>query len=165
MEKENLKIGFKKIFNSNFFKLFLAFIVFLLISAVSFRAGVNFGFKKSDFNCNWGDNYSRNFGMPMQGRMMEFEDRMERMPNPNGAIGKIIKINDSSIVVMDDKDKTEKIILVNDMTEIRFMKEEIEKNNLKIDDFVVILGGPNSQGQIEARLIRLIPFPADMPNK
>lgn len=164
MEKEDFKLRIKKIFNSSFFKLFLIFIVFLLVSAVSFRAGVDFGFRKSNFGRDWGDNYSRNFGMQKPDRMMSFADNMiNQMPNPNGAIGKIIKIEEGSVVVMDEKDQTEKIILIDDDTEVRFMREKVEYNNLRIDDFIVVLGNPGAQGQIKARLIRLMPFPAEMP--
>jgi hypothetical protein len=88
---------------------------------------------------------------------------INQMPNPNGAIGKIIKIEEGSVIVMDEKDQTEKIILIDDDTEVRFMREKVEYNNLRIDDFIVVLGNPGAQGQIEARLIRLMPFPAEMP--
>ena len=41
------------------------------------------------------------------------------------------------------------------------MKSNITTNDLKLGDFVVVIGTPNAQGQIEAKFIRVMP--AGMP--
>jgi hypothetical protein len=56
-----------------------------------------------------------------------------------------------------DNDGTEKIVLIKDDTSIRSMRDDISKDRLKVDDFIVVIGSPNAQGQIEAKLIRLMP--------
>ena len=73
-------------------------------------------------------------------------------------IGKIIKIELPTLIVQ-DKDSTEKVILAANDTQVQRMRENITANDLKINDFLVVIGSPNEQGQIEAKLIRLVPSP------
>ena len=49
----------------------------------------------------------------------------------------------------------EKAIIVSDKTKIINLRDVIKTSDLKIDDQVVIVGSPNDQGQIEAKLIRI----------
>ncbi|TSC53659.1 MAG: hypothetical protein LiPW39_149, partial [Parcubacteria group bacterium LiPW_39] len=49
----------------------------------------------------------------------------------------------------------EKIILISEKTTIEKGRETIKKEELKAGDRVVIIGSPNEQGQIEAKLIRV----------
>ena len=146
----------KKFFDSKvLFRVFGGIIIFIVLLVV-FSAGVNVGFHKATFGRAWGDNYERNFGM-MQGRSMLGRDNF---PNANGAVGKIIKITLPTMIVQ-DKDNTEKVILIKDDTKIQEMMTNVNANGLTINDFVVIIGSPNAQGQIEAKLIRIMP--AGMP--
>ena len=62
------------------------------------------------------------------------------------------------------KDKTEKVVLVKKDTNIQEMRQELKAENLKIDDFVIIIGNPNPQGQIEAKFIRVMPHPELLNN-
>ncbi len=81
---------------------------------------------------------------------------MQNFPNAHGTVGKIIKIELPTIIVQ-DKDETEKVVLIKDDTSIRSGKTDITKNDLKVDDFIVVIGSPNTQGQIEAKLVRIMP--------
>lgn len=84
------------------------------------------------------------------------------LPNPHGANGKIIKI-ELPIIIVADKDNTEKVVIIGDDTKIIKQKTEISSTELDLDDFVVIIGNPNDQGQIKAKLIRLLPYPGEIP--
>ena len=129
----------------------------LLVIMIIFSAGVVVGFHKASFGRDWGEHYSRNFGMtPMRHGFLGKDG--DYFPSAHGATGKIIKVENQSIIVQ-DKDNTEKIILIKDDTKIQKVREEIVKTDLKLDDFVVVIGTPNAQGQIEAKLIRVIPAP------
>ena len=143
----------KKVFDSKVSFGILCGIGIVIVVLLSFSAGITVGFHKASFGRSWGENYERNFGMrpnrPMFGR--------DNFPNANGAIGKIIKIELPTIIVQ-DKDNTEKVILIKDGTQIQKMKESITTTDLKIDDFIVVIGTPNEQGQIEAKLIRIMPL-------
>lgn len=139
----------------------------LFVASFIFQAGMIAGFKKASFGRDWGDNYIKNFGrLEMGPRMMNGKfDNFGDLPIAHGAIGKIIKIELPSIVVLDEKDNTEKIILINEKTEIRKIRGNMKSEDLKIDEHVVIVGNPNSSGQIEARLIRILPVPLELPIK
>jgi hypothetical protein len=40
---------------------------------------------------------------------------------------------------------------------IERLRETVKISDLKVDDFVVVIGEPNDSGQIEAKFIRLLP--------
>ena len=41
-------------------------------------------------------------------------------------------------------------------------KEKVGKETLTLDKYIIVIGSPNSSGQIEAKLIRIIPSPEEM---
>ena len=129
-----------------------------LVLALVFSAGISVGSHKASFGRAWGDNYERNFGM-MSGRMGFGRDNL---PNSNGAVGKIIKITLPTMIVQ-DRDNTEKAILIKNDTKIQKMRTEITVNDLTLNDFVTIIGSPNAQGQIEAKFIRVMPLGMPVP--
>jgi len=155
---KEIKESIKKVFESKKVLVIASIFGILIIISLIFQAGVFVGFHKASFGRDWGENYGRNLGMmrgdrgPLGGMGMI----PENFPNAHGAVGKIIKIESSTIVVL-DKDGTEKIVLIGENTSIRLGKEDITKENLKMDDFIVVIGSPNTKGQIEAKLIRLMP--------
>ena len=128
----------------------------VVVLGLIFSAGVSVGFHKASFGRAWGENYKNNFGMMPGGPNFGFGK--DNFPNAHGAIGKIIKIELPTIIVQ-DKDNTEKVILIKDDTQIEKMKDKIQTTDLKMDDFIVVIGSPNDKGQIEAKFIRLMPAP------
>ena len=86
---------------------------------------------------------------------------LKEMPNAHGAIGKIIKIEFPNIVVL-DKDQTEKVVVIKDDTNILERRDKVTENSLVVDKFIIVIGNPNNQGQIEAKLIRIIPSPEEI---
>ncbi len=147
----------KKIFDSKISTGILAAVGFFIIAVLIFSAGVAVGFHKASFGRAWGENYERNFGMRPD-RPILGEDNF---PNAHGAIGKIIKIELPTIIVQDSKDNTEKVVLIKSDTQIQKMMTTAKTSDLSIDDFVVVIGSPDNQGQIEAKFIRVMP--AGMP--
>ena len=150
----------KNVFESKIAFRILCVLGVIIVSLLIFSAGVTVGFHKASFGRAWGDNYEHNFGMrpnhPMFGQ--------DNFPNANGAIGKIIKITLPTIIVQ-DKDNTEKVVLIKDDTKIQKIMSAVKSSDLAVDDFVIIIGSPNTQGQIEAKLIRIMPagMPAPLP--
>ena len=156
-----MKDKIKKALESKTFRTVIYTLGVLVIISLVFQAGMIAGFKKASFGRDWGDNYAKNFGSPNKGPKMmgkEFGD-FGNLPNAHGTIGKILKIELPTFVVLDEKDNTEKIILINEKTEIRKMRDRVTEGELKIDDVVIIIGTPNSSGQIEAKLVRFLPAP------
>ncbi|HUC88752.1 MAG TPA: hypothetical protein VMR49_01845 [Candidatus Paceibacterota bacterium] len=143
---------------SKVFKIVIYSFGIAVAACLIFQAGVFVGFHRVSFGHDWENNYSMNFGTPYRNSLIPIGN-FGNLPNAHGAIGKIIKIELPTIIVMDDKDKTEKVILINDDTEIHNMRKDETANDLKVDDSVVVIGSPDSKGQIEAKLIRIIPSP------
>lgn len=138
----------------------------VIVLSLIFAAGVSVGFHKASFSHNWGENYERNFGMMgsnamMQGRYAPWENNF---PNAHGAVGKIIKIELPTIIVQ-DKDKIEKVVLTTESTQVRKMRQELMVKDLKTEDFIVVIGSPNINGEIEAKLIRVMPAPELLRNE
>ncbi len=127
----------------------------IILALIIFSTGVAVGFHKASFNRLWGEHYYENFA-PTRNSFQAWD--LDDLPNAHGAIGKIIKKELPTLIVQ-DKDNTEKVILLKEDTKIEKIDEEISALGLNIDDFVVVVGSPNTSGQIEAKLIRVIPSP------
>jgi hypothetical protein len=145
-----------KIFQSKTFYAICLIIATLILLLSVFKAGTMVGSRRANFSCHFAENYRVNFGGPKQGPMMGFGDR-DFMPS-GGVVGEVIKIENSTITVK-EANNTEKLVLIKEDTAIRKIRDEIKISDLKIDDFVVIIGEPNKDGQIEAKLIRVMPEP------
>jgi hypothetical protein len=152
--KHSFKEIMREISESKILKVIICGFGILVVVCAIFEAGVIAGFHKASFERDWGDNYSRNFG-PRGAQMMP-----ENFPNAHGAVGRIIKIELPTIIV-EDKDNTEKVVLISDTTQIRKMREVVKKEDLTLDTSVVVIGSPDAEGQIEARLIRILPVPLE----
>lgn len=148
----------KKIFQSKIFLIFTCLTAALIVFLLIFQAGMIIGHRKASFSCRWEENYMKNFGGPFGKLKGHF------LPGPGdrgfiragGVSGQIIKIEGQAITVK-DRDGIEKIVIVNDKTEIKKFRDAIKLQDLKTDDLIVVIGEPNSGGQIEARLIRVMP--------
>lgn len=167
MKIPEIKNKFKNIVESKTFRGFVYAIGILFVAFLIFQAGMVAGFKKASFGRDWGNNYAMNFGSPHKDIRTKNNNMGDfgNLPNAHGAIGKIIKIELPTIIVLDPKDNTEKVVLINDQTEIRNMRETILSTDLKLDTHIIVVGSPNSSGQIEAKLIRFIPAPLPLLNK
>lgn len=152
-------MDFNKYFQSKGFLAITWIIATVIIVLVVFTVGMFIGYKKADFSYRWGENYHRNFAGPRGGFMINLggfpgNDFIEA----HGIFGQILKIDGSSLIV-NDRGNTEKIVLIKDDTVINRQRENIKISDLKIDDYIVVIGNPNSEGQIEAKLIRIMPAP------
>ena len=151
-------IDFNKIFQAKWFKVTVYAIVGIIIFLIGFKAGTFIGLRKAGFSYQWGENYHRNFGGPARGFMAPFMTEREYL-NPHATFGKIIKIELPTIIIQ-GQNEAEKSVLIKDDTSIRRLSETIKSADLKVGDQVVIIGEPNNSGQIEAKLIRIMP-PSD----
>jgi len=80
------------------------------------------------------------------------------LPGGHGAVGRIIKVSLPTMVVS-GPDNLEKVVMIKDDTIVRQFRSDLKPGDLKIDQNVVVVGSPNEDGQIEAKLIRLMPAP------
>ena len=138
-------------------KIILVIIIFLII----FRLGVFVGETKARFSFHWLENYQKNFAGPRGG----FINDWQKLPFPpgdileaHGTFGKIIKINGGDFVI-EGKGNVERIIKVSENTIIRSfrnMESSLKISDLKVGDYVVIIGSANEEGQIDAQFIRVL---------
>ncbi|MBI2640716.1 MAG: hypothetical protein HYW91_02435 [Candidatus Sungbacteria bacterium] len=149
-------MDFSKLFRSKVFTVVLLGLGAFIILLVIFKAGVAVGFKKAGFSYRWGENYHRNFAGPRGGFLKDLRD--QDFMEAHGTFGSILKI-DGLTIVISGKDGTEKTILANDNTVVRRFRDEIKLSDLKEGDYIVVIGSPNDAGQIEAKLIRVMPAP------
>ena len=137
------------------FKKAAAIVTAALVLIIVFAAGVFVGLEKAKFSYHWGENYFRNFaGGPMHGPGQFFPDR--NYFNPHGSDGQIIKI-ETNILIIKDETGTEKNILVGADTVIRKDRTDLKLTELKVNDNIVVIGSPDDKGQIQAKLIRVVP--------
>ncbi len=136
---------------SKLFRGILIGIVATILILMVFKAGELVGYRKAAFSSHLGDNYYRAFegGRPPMGGML---------PGGHGAAGKIISINLPTFVV-DGPDGIEKTVVIDDDTAIRRFRDTITADALRVDDFVTVLGEPDGEGHVTAKLIRVLPPP------
>ncbi len=129
----------------------IGFVVLILV----FGAGVKVGTIKAKHSYRWAENYHRNFGGPRGGFFGDLKNfPQDEFTNAHGVFGSIIKIEGNTIIAK-AKDDVEKTVLVSDDTIIQKGRERVKLADLKADEEIVIIGSPNDQGQIEARIIRV----------
>jgi hypothetical protein len=150
----------KEFTQSHSFKYSLVIVGVLVIFFAAFSLGEHVGFRKAAFSFQNGNNFYRTFG-PDSGhdmtQSMEFSDA-------HGTVGKVISITLPTITV-EDRDNTEKTIVVSDQTVIHQLRNTLTENDLKVGDYIVAIGEPNPQSQIAASLIRILPPPPVTPSQ
>ena len=144
----------KEIIKSRLYIVIILSLAAILFLVLTFGVGMYVGFHKARFSYQWGENYHKNFGGPRGGFLEGFGGK--DLIDANGIAGQVIKINNSTLVIK-GRDNTEKIILVKEDTIIMRFKESVKLVDIKLDDFIVAIGEPNDQGQIEAKFIRTLP--------
>jgi len=149
-----MKEKIKSLYANKGLRLSLYIVGALFVFSAIFQLGIFVGYHKANFARDWSESYGKNFGME---RPDSFRGMMgDELPMPHGSVGKILTVTLPNIII-EDRDGTEQNIIVSDKTLIKSGPTNASSTSLKADDLVVILGEPNSQGQIEAKLIRIMP--------
>ena len=150
----------KLLVNKDFLKWAMAGLGGFAAVIIIFGAGVKVGEIKARYSYRWAENYHRNFGGPKEGFFGDWKEmpRGEFMEG-HGSFGEIIELNTSTSsgrgsFVIKGRGDMEKIILTVPETIIKNGRDTVE-DGLKVGDKVVIIGSPNNEGQIEAKLIRI----------
>jgi len=154
------RIDIDKIFQSKTFKKVVIGIVVAFLVLLILGIGMMIGFKKASFSFRWGENYHKNFGGPKQGFFGEMNQAMGGdFIEGHGVFGEVVKIENSTLIIKGG-DNIEKIVLIKDDTSIMRGREKINIFDLETNNFVVVIGEPNDDGQIEAKILRLMPNPS-----
>ena len=120
-----------------------------------FRVGMVVGARRARFSYRWGEQYHRNFGGPKHGWFMSgFSDR--DFMDAHGVVGKILHV-DGEKIVMQGRDAVERIVLLTPNTSVLQFHGRADSTAIHPDDRIVVIGDPNDAGQIEAKVIRILP--------
>ncbi len=137
----------------------VAFVLALLVG--TFSLGVMVGYHKARYSYAWGENYHRNFGGHRRGFMGDMDGG--DLIDAHGTAGQIVRIDGSTMVVA-GSDNTEKIVVLKADTLVRKFRDTVTIKDLKPDDYVVVIGEPTNDGQLIAKLIRILPSSKDTFN-
>lgn len=136
--------------------------VFVLLLVV-FRSGMLVGYRKAVFSFGAGDNYYKIFTNPRDKDKFGPQGFMrDNFPSAHGVVGKIIQVTLPKIVV-EGVDGIEKVVSLQNDTVIKQFQESLAPTDLRVKDFVVVLGTPSNDGYIQAKFIRLMPAPDGLP--
>lgn len=156
-----MNINYKEVVRSKVFSGFIFGLGTVLILAIVFQAGMYVGLKKANFSQRLGENYGRIFGderrPALPGGMFDGMP-FDNLPGGHGAAGIVVKVSSSTLVVA-EPNNIEKIVLIGEKTIIRRFQDQIKSTDIITGDFVSILGEANDKGEIEAKLVRVLPTP------
>lgn len=135
----------------------------IAVLAGVFQLGVSIGERKAQHFNRWNENYARNFGpQGMMGpgwgwEMMKGPQPFGQpmLPGGHGVFGKVLSTDGDKFVIQ-GQDNVEQSVLVTSSTAIRIGNSAATIGDIKADQDVSVFGRPNDQGQIEAKLIRLM---------
>lgn len=123
---------------------------------IIFQAGFFVGYHKASFINNWDNRYLGNSKYPRSAYSPFMMMRRGDEINPHGALGQIISINLPKLMVK-GPNRAEITASINSDTSIRRMREEASSSDLTIGQNVIIIGEPSNDGEIDAKLIRILP--------
>jgi hypothetical protein len=131
----------------------IGFAAFAIVGLI-FGLGMFVGGAKARFSYRWAESYHKNFAGPSAGFLGDWRSFSGgNFIEGHGAFGEIIELRDTGFVIKGRGD-VEKIVVTTKDTVVMKGRETV-KNELKVGDSVVIIGSPNEEGQIEAKLIRI----------
>lgn len=144
---------FENIISSKKVRLIASIIGVLILALLIFHAGVVFGSHRNSFGGPSGrPSMGRGFRPPFLPSGFELPHGF--IPNNHGAVGTITAIT-LPIFTMETREGTSKTILVSTTTMIRGI-EGGDTGALSVGNKIVVLGEPDSQGRISAKLIRIV---------
>ena len=147
----------KKFVQSKKFRVLTIAVGTIAVALIIFWAGVAVGYHVAGFSYRFGDNYYRIFQDHRPGNL----DIMHtELPGGHGATGSVASVALPNIIIT-EADKTEKIILVTGTTIIRSGQNTITAADIHTGDFIVVVGSPDTNSQIDAEFIRIVPAPTD----
>lgn len=124
-----------------------------------FGTGMFVGGLKAKFSYRWAESYHKNFAGPGGGFLGDWRQfPAGDFISGHGAFGEIIEVNDSGFVIKGRGDVEQVVVVSIDDTVVKQGRATLKdgfKDSLKVGDRVVIIGSPNEEGQIEAKLIRI----------
>ena len=156
----------KEFFQSKIFSVLLYSIGVVFVVLVIFTMGLLMGYHQASVSYRWGENYYRNFVGGPRGGMSRELDGNDFM-NGHGLFGSILSITaintnangvtGGETLIVKGGDNIEKSVLVYPDTIISRNRDTVSMSDLQVNMNIVAIGAPNEQGQMDAKLIRILP--------
>ncbi len=133
----------------------IAILGILLSALLIFWAGTAVGYREAKFSGDWGNNYSQQFGGPGSPFVPQ-GDRDDSFMSAHGAFGEIVGVRLPEMIVK-GATESEKTVIVGGATVIRRSHALATTTDLAPGETVIVIGEPDSKGDIQASLIRIVP--------
>ena len=140
----------QKISSANVIKGVLIGLAALIVLILVFNLGLLVGYRKAFFSEHWGENYQRNFVGPWP---LPPGFHPGDFLNADSTAGTVLTVSGNTIVMKDDQN-TERTVIVSATTTIREGDETVSISDIKPSDQIVIIGQPDSTGELQANFIR-----------
>lgn len=125
----------------------------LILAFLIFHAGVVFGSHHDSFGSPSGRSaMGRGFRPPFLPGGFELPHGF--IPNTHGAVGSITSVTLPTLL-METREGTSKTILISTTTMVRNMRGA-DTTAFSVGNKIIVLGEPDSQGRIDAKLIRIL---------
>ena len=129
-----------------------------------FHIGEEFGYKKAEVIGRMSDGYYQAFDPSSPGQNGPFGYLFDDQTDSHGVAGKVVNVSDNKIIVADNEG-IEKSVLVDKDTILKNHRDNIVVSDIKADDYVIVIGLPAADGQITAKIIRVVPPPQNTPGQ
>ena len=133
----------------------IAILGVLLVALLIFWAGTAVGSREARFSRDWENNYLGQFGGPGSPFVPQ-GGRDDSFMSAHGAFGDIVGVRLPEIVVKGAAE-SEKTVIVGGATVIRRSHALATTTDLAPGETVIVIGEPDSKGDIQASLIRIVP--------
>ncbi len=150
--------NFEKITSSRKVRFAAGTIGALILALLVFRAGVVVGSHRGQFR---GD-LSREHGFRSPFFLGNFEMPHGFLQDGHGAVGSITAITLPTFLI-ETRDGANQTILISTSTLIRDMHAPDATTTLSVGDRIIVLGDPDNQGRINARIINVFPSASPLP--
>jgi hypothetical protein len=131
----------------------------ILALLVVFGLGIVVGYRRAIFASSFGENYYRNFyGDPLARPAMGMVN-MGSITS-HGVVGEVIDVGSGTIAVKSAMGDEASIVIASN-TPIREMGSAVPIEEIVVGDNVAIIGEPNSNGQVDAKFIRIFESPSE----
>ncbi len=149
METEKIKNGMQ----SKQYKKIVTIVCVIVLILIVFNLGMRVGYMKASFTNFANENLYRPIAPEMKRHAPGFTK--DTATGAHGATGIIFAINLPTITIA-DQDGSEKIIRIGDETILRSDRKTITANDLRVGNAIIVIGEPNGDAEVEARLLRVI---------
>jgi hypothetical protein len=130
-------------------------LVTLILVLGAFWVGMAIGERRARHFSGWCDGYRRAF-MPMGRERLPFPS--PHLPNTHGVFGRVLSLSEQGLIIQGNND-IEQSVLVTSSTAIRMGNRTASLQDIHPMDQVSVFGMSNNKGEIEAKLVRLLPPP------